>query len=132
MAPIFAVSWPTGEFGGMGLEGAVKLGYRNELAAIADPAERKAEFDDGRAHYERGKALNAATLFEIDEVIDPAETRRWIMGGLKSLPPRRREPGRSCAGSSLVMNDRRASACISEGETQCELMEIICPCWNPS
>jgi acetyl-CoA carboxylase carboxyltransferase component len=77
----------------MGLEGAVKLGYRNELAAIADPAERKAKYDEMVARsYERGKALSAATLFEFDEVIDPAETRRWIMAGLRSVPtPPKRE-----------------------------------------
>ena len=87
LAPFFTVSWPTGEFGGMGLEGAVKLGYRNELAAIADPAERKAKFDEMVAKsYERGKALSAATLFEFDEVIDPAETRKWIMAALRSVP----------------------------------------------
>ncbi|MBM3557871.1 MAG: carbamoyl-phosphate synthase large subunit, partial [Alphaproteobacteria bacterium] len=87
-APFFAVAWPTGEFGGMGLEGAVKLGYRNELAAINDPVARKAEFDRRvKGMYDQGKALNAAVLFELDNVIDPAETRRWIMAGLRSLPP---------------------------------------------
>jgi acetyl/propionyl-CoA carboxylase alpha subunit/acetyl-CoA carboxylase carboxyltransferase component len=93
VAPFFTISWPTGEFGGMGLEGAVKLGYRNELAAIADPAERKAKYDEMVARsYERGKALSAATLFEFDEVIDPADTRRWIMAGLRSVPtPPKRE-----------------------------------------
>jgi acetyl/propionyl-CoA carboxylase alpha subunit/acetyl-CoA carboxylase carboxyltransferase component len=93
VAPFFTISWPTGEFGGMGLEGAVKLGYRNELAAIADPVERKAKFDDMVAKsYERGKALSAATLYEFDEVIDPAETREWIMAGLRAVPkPPKRE-----------------------------------------
>ncbi len=93
VAPFFTVSWPTGEFGGMGLEGAVKLGYRNELAAIADPVERKAKYDEMVARmYERGKALSAATLFEFDEVIDPAETRAWIMAGLRAVPkPPKRE-----------------------------------------
>ncbi|HXJ80426.1 MAG TPA: carboxyl transferase domain-containing protein [Candidatus Methylomirabilis sp.] len=87
-APFFAVSWPTGEFGGMGLEGAVKLGYRNELAAIEDPVARKRKYEEMvAAMYEKGKALNAATLFEIDDVIDPADTRRWIMAGLRSAPP---------------------------------------------
>jgi acetyl/propionyl-CoA carboxylase alpha subunit/acetyl-CoA carboxylase carboxyltransferase component len=87
-ASLFAVAWPTGEFGGMGLEGAVKLGYRNELAAIADPAERKAKFDEMvAAAYEHGKALNYASTYHIDEVIDPAETRRWIVAGLRSVPP---------------------------------------------
>jgi len=87
-APFFAVSWPTGEFGGMGLEGAVKLGYRNELAAIADPAARKRKYDEMvAAMYEKGKALNTAALFEIDDVIDPADTRRWIMAGLRAAPP---------------------------------------------
>jgi acetyl-CoA carboxylase carboxyltransferase component len=92
-APFFAVAWPTGEFGGMGLEGAVKLGYRNELAAITDPEVRKAKYDEMVASmYERGKALSTASLFELDDVIDPAETRRWIMAGLRSTPapePRR-------------------------------------------
>ncbi len=87
-APVFAVSWPTGEFGGMGLEGQVKLGRRKELAAIADPAERKAAFERMVAQmYERGKALNTASLFELDDVIDPADTRGWIMSGLRSTPP---------------------------------------------
>jgi acetyl-CoA carboxylase carboxyltransferase component len=87
-APHFTVSWPTGEFGGMGLEGAVKLGYRNELAAVDDPAERKTLFDQMVARmYERGKALNSASHFEIDDVIDPLESRKWIMAGLRSAPP---------------------------------------------
>jgi acetyl/propionyl-CoA carboxylase alpha subunit/acetyl-CoA carboxylase carboxyltransferase component len=87
-ASVFAVAWPTGEFGGMGLEGSVKLGYRNELAAITDPAARKAKFDEMvAAAYEQGKALNQASTYHIDEVIDPAETRRWIVAGLRSVPP---------------------------------------------
>jgi acetyl/propionyl-CoA carboxylase alpha subunit len=94
-APFFAVSWPTGEFGGMGLEGAVKLGYRNELAAIEDPVARKAAYDKRVAGmYEQGKALSAASLFELDDVIDPAETRRWIMAGLKALPPKAPRTGK--------------------------------------
>ncbi|MGE0419086.1 MAG: carboxyl transferase domain-containing protein, partial [Acetobacteraceae bacterium] len=85
---VFAVSWPTGEFGGMGLEGQVKLGRRRELAAIEDPVERKATYERMVAElYERGKALNAGSLWEVDEVIDPAETRRWIVAGLRSIPP---------------------------------------------
>jgi acetyl/propionyl-CoA carboxylase alpha subunit/acetyl-CoA carboxylase carboxyltransferase component len=87
-APMLAVSWPTGEFGGMGLEGAVKLGYRNELAAIADPAERKATYERMVAGmYERGKALSVASLFELDDVIDPADTRRVITEALRACPP---------------------------------------------
>ncbi|MDE1935605.1 hypothetical protein, partial [Bradyrhizobium sp.] len=89
------VSWPTGEFGGMGLEGAVKLGFRNELAAIEDPAARKAKYDEMVARaYERGKALSAATLFEFDEVIDPAETRAWIMAGLRACPAPEKRKGK--------------------------------------
>jgi len=85
--PLFSVAWPTGEFGPMNLEGAVKLGFRKELEAITDPAERKVRFDEMVADaYERGKALSTATLFEIDDVIDPAETRSWVMAGLRSLP----------------------------------------------
>ena len=82
-APTFALSWPTGEFGGMGLEGAVKLGFRKELEAIGDPAERRALFDKMvAAAYARGKALSTATYFEVDEVIDPADSRRWISTAL--------------------------------------------------
>ena len=87
-APFFAVSWPTGEFGGMGLEGAVKLGFRKELAALTDPRERAELYDTLVARmYENGKALSTATYFEIDDVIDPAESRRWITAALRSVPP---------------------------------------------
>jgi acetyl-CoA carboxylase carboxyltransferase component len=87
-APLFVVSWPTGEFGGMGLEGAVRLAYRNELAQIADEAERKQTYDKlVRELYQRGKALSMASYLEIDNVIDPADTRAWIMRALRSLPP---------------------------------------------
>ncbi len=89
-APLFTVAWPTGEFGGMGLEGAVKLGYRKELAAIEDPAARTKLFEEMVARmYEHGKAVSYATYFEIDDVIDPADSRRWIMGALRSVPPPR-------------------------------------------
>jgi acetyl-CoA carboxylase carboxyltransferase component/biotin carboxyl carrier protein len=87
-AALFTVSWPTGEFGGMGLEGSVKLGYRNELAAIDDPAARRARFDEMVARaYAAGRALSQATGTTVDDVIDPAETRRWVVAGLRSLPP---------------------------------------------
>ncbi len=86
--PFFTVAWPTGEFGGMGLEGAVKLGFRKELAAIEDPAERKALFEKMVAKmYEHGKAVSVASHFEIDDVIDPAESRKWIVAALESVPP---------------------------------------------
>jgi len=87
-ATTFTVSWPTGEFGGMGLEGFVKLGYRKELEAIADPEERIAYYEQRVARlYDVGKAVNTASYFEIDDVIDPAETRDWIMMALRSAPP---------------------------------------------
>jgi acetyl-CoA carboxylase carboxyltransferase component len=87
-APIFTVAWPTGEFGGMGLEGAVKLGYRKELAAIEDPTARTALFEEMvERMYEHGKAVSFATYFEIDDVIDPADSRKWIMIALRSVPP---------------------------------------------
>jgi acetyl-CoA carboxylase carboxyltransferase component len=92
-APAACVSWPTGEFGGMGLEGAVRLGYRNELAAIDDPDERERTFQTMVDRmYEVGKAVNVASHFEIDDVIDPAETRRWISAVLGAAPdpPQRR------------------------------------------
>ena len=86
-APLFVVGWPTSEFGGMGLEGAVKLGYRNELAAIEDPEERRRTFDEMvERMYEVGKGTSMAAAFEIDDVIDPVDTRRWITTGLAAAP----------------------------------------------
>jgi acetyl-CoA carboxylase carboxyltransferase component len=78
-ANLMTAAWPTGEFGGMGLEGAVRLAFRKELDAVADEAERQAQFDSMvAAAYEMGKALNTASYFEIDDVIDPAETRAVV------------------------------------------------------
>ena len=86
-APLATLAWPSGEFGGMGLEGAVRLGYRNELEAIGDPEEREAMFQTMvERMYEHGKALNTASHFEIDDVIDPADSRRWIATLLRSVP----------------------------------------------
>jgi acetyl-CoA carboxylase carboxyltransferase component len=78
-APLFTVAWPTSEFGAMGLEGAVRLGMRRELEAIADEQERERVFEQTvAADYERGRGLNMAAYGEIDDVIDPADSRRWI------------------------------------------------------
>ncbi|MEU1209793.1 carboxyl transferase domain-containing protein [Nocardia sp. NPDC005825] len=78
-APRFVIAWPTGEIGGMGLEGAVRLGFAKELAAIEDPDQRQAAFEAlVNAAYDAGKALTAATVLELDDVIDPADTRRWL------------------------------------------------------
>ena len=94
-APAACVAWPTGEFGGMGLEGAVRLGYRRELEAIEDAELREQSFQDRVASmYEHGKALNAASHFEIDDVIDPADTRRWIVAILNSSPPPQQRAGK--------------------------------------
>ena len=88
MVGFFAVAWPTAEFAGMNIEGAVKLGYRKELMAIDDPAARLAEFQRRTSEaYDSAKAVNAAAGGGIDDVIDPVETRSWIATGLKSLPP---------------------------------------------
>jgi acetyl-CoA carboxylase carboxyltransferase component len=77
--PLLTVGWPTAELGPMGLEGAVRLGFRRELEAIADEAEREERVQQlTAAAHEHAKALNAATLFELDDVIDPAESRRLI------------------------------------------------------
>ncbi len=98
-APLFTVAWPTGEFGGMGLEGAVKLGFRKELAAVTDPHERRALFKTMvERMYRHGKAVSAASHFEIDDVINPAESRRWITSALASAPEpaRRRRKKRPC------------------------------------
>lgn len=84
-APVFTVAWPTGEFGAMGLEGAVRLGYRKELAAAAEGAERDALFKTLVAQqYANGEAIHMAQTLEIDAVIDPAETRTWLVRGLAS------------------------------------------------
>jgi len=78
-APLFTIGWPTSEFGAMGLEGAVKLGMRRELEAIEDPVAREQAYEAAvRAAYERGRGISMAEYFEIDDVIDPADTRRWI------------------------------------------------------
>ena len=91
-APLATVAWPSGEFGAMGLEGAVELGYRKELSAATEGAER----DDLRARlvaeqYEKGKAIHMAATLEIDAVIDPADSRRWLASALESARPP--EPG---------------------------------------
>jgi len=87
-APLACLAWPTSEFGGMGLEGAVRLGYRRELDAIVDDVERAKAFDDLVARaYEIGKGVSVATYFEIDDVIDPADTRRWLTTLLAAAPP---------------------------------------------
>ncbi len=100
-APYFYVSWPTGEFAPMGIEGQVKLGYRAELAAIADPEERLKFFEDKVAKaYEAGKALNRSTNFMLDDVIDPAETRAWIVNILAAI-----RPGPARAGKKRPMID---------------------------
>ncbi|MFP5333570.1 MAG: carboxyl transferase domain-containing protein [Acidimicrobiia bacterium] len=86
----FTISWPTGEFGMMNLEGAVRHGYRRELEAIEDPAERERRYEELVANeYAKGSALNMATHFEIDAVIDPADTRHWIVSMLRTAPPPR-------------------------------------------
>ena len=83
--PFFTIAWPTGEFGGMGLEGAVRLGFRKELEAVPAGAERDALFAQLVAQqYQHGEAMNMATALEIDAVIDPADTRAWLARGLAS------------------------------------------------
>ena len=90
-APLACLAWPTGEFGGMGLEGAVRLGYSKELAAAATDDERTALFREMVDRmYEHGKAVSVATHFEIDDVIDPADTRRWLTTLLEAAGPPQR------------------------------------------
>jgi len=91
--PFFTVAWPTAEFGGMGLEGQVKLGFRNELEAIDDASARTRRYQElVEAAYQRGKALVAGTSFAVDDVIDPADSRRWVVGALDACPkPPKRE-----------------------------------------
>lgn len=86
--PAATLAWPTGEVGAMGLEGAVRLGFRRELDAVADPVERR-ELEQRLLDdlYERGRAVNAAAVVEIDDVIDPADTRRWILSAVPATGP---------------------------------------------
>jgi acetyl-CoA carboxylase carboxyltransferase component len=89
--PLLAVAWPTGEFGPMGLEGAVNLGFRKELEAETDPTAKQALFDKLLARmYAQGKAVAVASYLEVDAVIDPAETRRWLMRALRAAGPVKR------------------------------------------
>jgi acetyl-CoA carboxylase carboxyltransferase component len=93
-APAATVAWPSGEFGGMGLEGAVRLGYRKELEAVTEGPEREALFERLVARqYEAGQAMNMAATLEIDAVIDPAQTREWLARGLAAARTRS-EPSR--------------------------------------
>ena len=86
--PMFTISWPTGEFGGVGLEGAVKLGYRKDLEAINDPEEREQAYQNlVEKMYEAGKGLSMADHFEIDDVIDPQDSRQWVMAALRAAGP---------------------------------------------
>lgn len=88
VAPFFTVAWPTGEIGGMGLEGAVRLGFKKQLDAISDAGERQAFFEKAVGRMvEKGKALNAASQLEFDAVIDPAKTRAHIVRGLNAAGP---------------------------------------------
>ena len=94
--PVLTASWPTGEFGAMGIEGAIRIAARQQLEAIEDSKEREAELARLVAvEHERGQALNVATFAEIDAVIDPLETRPWIMRALRNAP----QPG---AGASYL------------------------------
>jgi acetyl-CoA carboxylase carboxyltransferase component len=84
-SPAFTVAWPTGEFGAMGLEGAVRLGYRKELEAQPEGPQREALYEQLVAkQYAAGQAINMAATLEIDAVIDPAQTRDWLSKGLAS------------------------------------------------
>ena len=97
--PLSTVAWPSGEFGAMGLEGAVRLGYRKELAAAAPGFERDALY---QSLLDRqcadGRAINMAATLEIDAVIDPAQTRRWLTQALASA----KAPDASGAGQRFV------------------------------
>ncbi|MBU2157481.1 MAG: carbamoyl-phosphate synthase large subunit, partial [Gammaproteobacteria bacterium] len=86
-SPLFTIAWPSAEFGAMGLEGAVRLGFAKELAAIEEPDARQQLFDKLVAKaYQNGKGINMASFLEIDAVIDPVETRAWLLRGLNAAP----------------------------------------------
>jgi acetyl/propionyl-CoA carboxylase alpha subunit len=86
-SPLLTIAWPSAEFGAMGLEGAVRLGFAKELAAVEEPAARQQLFDKLVAKaYQSGKAINMASYLEIDAVIDPQDTRAWLLRGLNAAP----------------------------------------------
>ena len=93
--PARNVSWPSGEFGPMGLEGAVELAFRKQLDAAETPQARQALFERevGRL-YEAGKAISTASVLEIDAVIDPADTRDVVGRALKTFRPTERSAAR--------------------------------------
>ena len=92
-APLFTVAWPRGEFGAMGLAGALRLVYRKEPEALPEGVERDALYrQQVDEHYAKGKTINMAARLEADAVIDPADTRQWLVHGLASA--RIAEPGR--------------------------------------
>ena len=89
------VAWPTGEFGPMGLEGQIKLGFREYLAAIEDPEERNQKYEElVSIAYERGKAINMSVSFGLDDTIDPADTRKVISGVFDSVRFEKRSFGK--------------------------------------
>ena len=93
-APVAIAAWPSGEFGPMGIEGSVRLGFRKELEAAA-PEAREALFQKLVAEaIAKGQALNMASHLEIDDVIDPADTRDWLQRGLNSVAGRPLAPRR--------------------------------------
>ena len=129
-APVFCVGWPTAEFGAMGLEGAVKLGMRRELEAIDDPAERERTYRRwSPPRMNAASAISMASYFEIDDVIDPADTRRWIRmlfdagdddagGSGREAPPQHRRlvsaaPGARPATRSPLGRQRPMDAVVS-------------------
>ena len=129
-APLATVAWPSGEFGAMGLEGAVELGYRKELAAAAEGEER----DAVRARlvaeqYEKGKAIHVAATLEIDAVIDPADSRRWLASTLPAACP-----SRAAAASSIrrcvarAREERRLGGFVAEGD----LVGAVAGGWAPA
>ena len=84
--PVYTAAWPTGEFGAMGLEGAVKLGFKKELEKIEDNSKREELFNSlVEKLYDKGKAIEAAAHLEIDAVINPSETRSVILKSQKTL-----------------------------------------------
>ncbi|RJG12153.1 carbamoyl-phosphate synthase large subunit [Pseudomonas cavernicola] len=97
-SPLFTIAWPSGEFGAMGLEGAVRLGFAKELAALEDLTQRQQLFDKLVAKaYQSGKGINMASFLEIDAVIDPLDTRSWLLRGLNAAPRSAKREGKKRA-----------------------------------
>ncbi|HEY2709729.1 MAG TPA: carboxyl transferase domain-containing protein [Caulobacteraceae bacterium] len=70
------VVWPAADAGGIPPEGGIEAAYKRQLAEAADPAALRAEIN-ARIESARGP-IGPLNRFQMEEMIDPRDTRRWI------------------------------------------------------